>query len=260
MTLTVFAYFLLGAVMMPPNLPAAPPPREAPPAAPPKWQFHSPAGEVTAVDDRSITVRGFSFRRSGVTANWASDLLCTEMVESGNPVVVEFPDQTLLCNRFHITRTRLTLTLLTGEDMPIRREDQPARRFPVDPASPAGGFRAEADRSYRLADVRVGDEVSLSNKLVDGVWVCREILIRRRPGGRVPPMPGEGPNPRAGPYHERMNAYQDYEDFGTPLPAKYDPAVGAAEARAMQQWLDQKRAAEERTAPEPREVTAKPKP
>jgi len=48
------------------------------------------------------------------------------------------------------------------------------------------------------------------------------VCIYRRPGGRVPPAPDESPD-QAYRWHERMNADQDLEEKGIPLPSKYAP-------------------------------------
>lgn len=83
---------------------------------------------------------------------------------------------------------------------------------------------------YRLADVKVGDCVSIFYARIDGVDICDHISIKRRPDGEVPPLPKEAedlldqrevwkakhpgkplPDYFADrpyvPYHERLNAY-----------------------------------------------------
>lgn len=69
-------------------------------------------------------------------------------------------------------------------------------------------------------------------------------MIWRRPGGRVPPPPGDplalrkrGPTDPPLPY-ERANATQDWEEKGIPIPMRF---LSPQERR-------------ERTAPPPREV------
>ena len=76
--------------------------------------------------------------------------------------------------------------------------------------------------TYRLSDLKLGDEVSIRYQRVGKVAVCQTIQIKSRPGGRVPPAPGEGKVPEHfGPYHEYANALQDLQEKGIPLPVKY---------------------------------------
>lgn len=87
-----------------------------------------------------------------------------------------------------------------------------------------GGFSKAlgAPYSYRWSDVKVGDRVDIRFERVDGKFQCTEIAIRRRPGGQVPPAPGEKPG-EPEPWHEYAQALQDREEKGIPLPAKYLP-------------------------------------
>lgn len=88
--------------------------------------------------------------------------------------------------------------------------------------------------------------------------VCWAICIERRPGGRVPEAPGQEPDDN-NKHHECMNAHQDWEERGIPLPDKYNPAVGLARGAALRQAVlaerAAKQAARERVAPPPREAT-----
>jgi hypothetical protein len=68
---------------------------------------------------------------------------------------------------------------------------------------------------YTLSDVRVGDRVAVKADRVNWDSTCREVSIERRPGGRVPPA-RYSKGPRA--HHIAMNAWQDFEENGTPLP------------------------------------------
>ncbi len=82
--------------------------------------------------------------------------------------------------------------------------------------------------SYRIKDVKVGDQVVLSISHVNKEVTCTTICIQRRPGGKVPPAPGDSSrNPH--PWHERCNALQDLELKGSPFPekkhAKTDPDI-----------------------------------
>lgn len=98
------------------------------------------------------------------------------------------------------------------------------RRFLASDALASGDYRKGVSESfgYRLADVRAGDRVSIHFDRIDGVNICTEIGILRRPGGRVPPSHaphlGSGPRP-----HESANAHQDWEERGIRLPARFLP-------------------------------------
>ncbi len=99
---------------------------------------------------------------------------------------------------------------------------------------------------YKLSDVQLGDKVDLEYSLIDGVAICDAIAILRRPGGRVPP--GHYPPNLVDPPHERAQAYQDLEEKGIPLPAKYDPTFHLRETQEIMLRL------QGRVAPMPREV------
>ena len=79
---------------------------------------------------------------------------------------------------------------------------------------------AHSSNTYRIRDVKTGDRVDIEYNRRNGVDICQQIQIRRRPGGLVPPAPGEKPNEFLK-HHERMNADQDWEEFGIPYPPKY---------------------------------------
>ena len=112
-----------------------------------------------------------------------------------------------------LTRDTITLRLVTGK----------LRSFPVGMVLRSGRYyEGEDPAAYRLADVKVGDLVRISCPELNGELRCETICIHRRPGGRVPPCPGEKPDTYLK-WHERANAYQDFEEKGIPLPAKFDP-------------------------------------
>jgi hypothetical protein len=166
---------------------------------------------VTATDEASVTVRGFDLR---YTSTGRRNVRLVSV--GGGPF--------LLYTTIKEDRHQLTVTLANGDVATFRREDMPAVRFTASPGLLDGSRVFSAAHSYRPADVRVGDEVHLVffTDPAGDEEVFWGMQIERRPGGRVPPAPGEEPNAR-NPWHERANAYQDWEERGIPLPDKYDP-------------------------------------
>lgn len=78
---------------------------------------------------------------------------------------------------------------------------------------------------HTWGEVQVGDKVTLLYDRIDSVNVCTSIAIRRRPGGRVPEV-HYAPNFSGEKiYAELMNALQDSEDKGIPIPAKFLPLI-----------------------------------
>jgi hypothetical protein len=99
-------------------------------------------------------------------------------------------------------------------------------------------YRVSPIVMYRLSDVKVGDWVDIYYAHVGGVDICDHICIKKRPGGRVPPLPEEAEALRKPPpfpgdpnaklieakhirYDEWTNAYWDLEDRGIPYPEQF---------------------------------------
>ena len=84
-----------------------------------------------------------------------------------------------------------------------------------------------ATTAYRISDLQVDDYVEM--QLVKTFFeppVCTAIRISRRSGGRVPPAPGEVEERERRPsnrpmWHERVNALQDWEEKGIPVPIRF---------------------------------------
>jgi hypothetical protein len=117
-----------------------------------------------------------------------------------------------------VSRSEITIRGTEG-----RGDAERVRVFPIVPGltnatkMPPGGLMD--DTIYLPTDVKVGDMVRI-RFVGDGVvTACERITIWRRPGGRVPPGYCTGQTIR---HHEQMNAYQDLEEKGIPLPEKYD--------------------------------------
>lgn len=82
---------------------------------------------------------------------------------------------------------------------------------------------ASAERTYRITDVNVGDWVEIDYCRRNGVDICKTISIHRRPGGRVPPAPGEKAD-EFRKYHEQANADQEWEEKRVAYPERYRPS------------------------------------
>jgi hypothetical protein len=105
------------------------------------------------------------------------------------------------------------------------------RKFAVSRQLAAGAFRRRpqvvVSASYRLSDVRVGDWVEVGYARIGDLDICYDLRIARRPGGQVPPAPGEDPDtPERSKYHVRMNEIQAREEKEKTLPpSERDPKV-----------------------------------
>ena len=116
-----------------------------------------------------------------------------------------------------------TVTELTRDRIAIQLPNGKIQQFPVGMVLRSGRYyENESPSTYRLADVKIGDRVDIACLELNGELQCETICIHRRPGGRVPPCPDEKPDTYLK-WHERANAYQDFEEKGIPLPAKFDP-------------------------------------
>ena len=231
-----------GLVAEVPARPTAPPPR-------PLWHLPGCWGRVLAVGPDEIVLQCLivGMRNPGrVESDWTG----TVVTHTGWPVDLWEPwSHRGRRNAVRFTRTRggFTETDWWGRTRTVRRADEPPRRFWVGTELEDGKYRPwlGADYSYRLADVREGDEVRL--RLDSGPHysnLCVGISIVRRPGGIIPPAPGENPGWDL-PHHERMQAYQDWEERGAPVPEKYMSSFYRERAEQRQR---------ERTAPPPREA------
>jgi hypothetical protein len=113
-----------------------------------------------------------------------------------------------------------------------------AGKVPMNPRLIAGqprGYTVGESMMYRLTDVKVGDWVDISYAHLGDADICDHICIKKRPGGRVPPLPDEAealrkhkrypgePEPVHIRYDEWVNAYWNLEDHGTAYPEKFGP-------------------------------------
>lgn len=146
-----------------------------------------------------------------------------------------------------------TVTAVTRTSITIQRSPQEApRTFPINEELskakiPPGGRMS--DYLYLPSDVRVGDVVWIDYADDGNTATCFEISIRRRPGGRVPPGYAVWVREGLCNHHGRMNAHQDWEERGIPIPAMYLSDNGRAD------YLNPPYPPR---APMPREVPARP--
>jgi hypothetical protein len=96
------------------------------------------------------------------------------------------------------------------------------KRLTASGTRPGGDPNGDGKRmTYRLSDLKVGDVVDIETGVSrDGEEWTTEIKIVRRPGGKIPPVPGEG-FPGLENTHLRYQAEQDWEEKGIPIPKKY---------------------------------------
>lgn len=73
---------------------------------------------------------------------------------------------------------------------------------------------------HNFTDVKIEDKVVIDLRRTKGVDTCWAIGIHRRPGGRIPPGQDEFLAIR---HHERLQAYQDWEEKGIPIPDRFIP-------------------------------------
>jgi hypothetical protein len=222
-------------------------------------------GKVTAVDERSITIRG----QYGIFA-----ANCVEVDDSGadrfglcvrkdptKPIVIYYPGWELDCDRYKITHEGKTVFLLTGETVMVRNADLPVLRLPAASAlveaAPHPGLPYRSRHCHLLSEVKVGDEVELALIGKYGKEECVGVTITRRPGGRIPYSTHSHDF-----FKDRIdqcNAYQQYEENGTPIPHRFRRDLHRMEMERMDAI---RRAAELAVpvAPPPRKVSRPPAP
>jgi hypothetical protein len=211
----------------------APPVEMAPPPHFP-WDYHEFEGTVTALDRDSITVQGLDFELSLADVRAQRDYgerfpKVTYTSVSGKPFIFRCPAGWLPSTRAVVSGQVMTVTAPDGTMTVFRKSDATPLRFRVSDWLAAGGYDPALRHTdiYPLSEVRLGDRVRLRNSQTDmhcqqSAYVCREVSIRRRPGGKIPPAWGEKPNALYK-HHERMQAYQDWEEKGVPLPDYLHP-------------------------------------
>ncbi len=101
----------------------------------------------------------------------------------------------------------------------------PGKQFALDATLAKGEYlnTGSPDDTYRIRDVKLGDRVLITFDRRNGINTCKTIRITRRPGGDVPPAPGEKPT-AFHKHHEQANADQQWEENRLPYPRKYWPS------------------------------------
>jgi hypothetical protein len=236
----------LAAPADPPRVPYPPPDRPRPAVG---------QGVVTAVDKESITVRGFDVRymsdgdrRHTTTVSddrQSGAIDGPHLVVFGQEGMYGAENRTLRCVRSEGTPDTLTLYPADGGDpIVMKLADQPERKFFLTGPLAEGGYKKGVSHAHRLADVQVGDRVSVEGVRRGAVEYAETVTVWGRPYGRVPPTATESdkpPLPGIPWFHEYRNAEQDLAERGIPLPEGYHKHV---------RWVH--------PAPPPREVKPKP--
>lgn len=146
---------------------------------------------------------------------------------------------------------RGTVVAVGKDNFTIETEKKQKRHFVVGEIMFMGRKVAALEsHSYRLNQLQVGDILHIDFDHFDGVEVATYFLIWRRPGGVVPEQPATSPTAGVRAWHRRMNAYQDWEERGIPLPPEYRDRPNDVNPRFVPKPV----------APPPREVTRPPAP
>ncbi len=145
---------------------------------------------------------------------------------------------------------------LSEKGITIRDEDGKFVTFAPSAELAKGEHRkvGAASYSYRWNDVRVGDKVCLCTSRIQGRYICEGICIVRRPGGLVPPAPGERADMITRRWHELMNAEQAEEEGREPPPRKRTTSSGSEPSIDWKYYLPNGMF-KPPLAPMPREVT-----
>lgn len=197
----------------------------------------SGGGLVTAVAKDSIMVKALNIGYAlELGDTWSEDGLTVTM--NWRKITLG-PDgeRSLIAVRVVVTRDSFTAVAADGTVTSVQLANQVPRRFIATGPLAEGGYdnKALPEDTYRLADVQVGDWIRFAGVryteatgVVDYVTTIR---IIQRPGGRVPPALGEDADPftRFMPcrWHERVNAWQDWDERGIPPPANITKIGGS---------------------------------
>lgn len=191
---------------------------------------YADGGVVTAVNARSVTIRGIGncgLGNAKLADQGGTDYACRWIrMDPTKPIRLVFPGWEIDLDRYQATRDGAVATLLTGEEVVLLTADQPTRTYPAAQRLQDGSLPYPRltlrKHVHLLSDVRVGDRVGLE---LDGpLWKeeCVTVQIHRRPGWRVP-YPGHRDDQVVLEVVDEANAHQAHEDFGTPIPDQFRP-------------------------------------
>jgi hypothetical protein len=120
-----------------------------------------------------------------------------------------------------------------GETARKKQQDhKKPKRISAAGTRPGGNPDGEGEqRTHLVTDLKVGDVVTVQADFSRGgeEWTS-EIIIQRRPGGKIPPQWGD-PFVKTDPhlaFHLQQQAEQDWEEKGVPIPKKYLDTWGRA--------------------------------
>ena len=191
----------------------------------------------------SVLDEGASVNRTAIAA------VLSLLLQTGSPVSAEerAKPQTPLNDAVDVPYSG-TVTEITKSSITVRWPGEEPKKFAVSETLASGGipkeprlipnrkqpYMVQDSFRYRLNDVKVGDHVVLSYAHIGTSDICDHICIVKRPGGRVPPLPDGAVTAKLYPpgfeskfrlsqipYHERINAHWDLEDYGIPYPEKF---------------------------------------
>lgn len=107
----------------------------------------------------------------------------------------------------------------------MQQDHKKPQRISTTGTTPGGNPEGEGEQqTHRVSDLKVGDVVRIKvdfSRAGDN-WT-RELIIERRPGGKIPPQFGD-PFAETHPhlaFHLQDQAYQDWEEKGVPIPVRY---------------------------------------
>lgn len=124
-----------------------------------------------------------------------------------------------------------TVTRKAANGFELRRADGMSKFYPLTEILRQGKVREGPTAPAHPFDMAmIGDKLMIEYIKFGDVCVCTDLVITRRPNGRVPPALRE---PESTPIrsHEYANAYQDLEEKGIPLPFKFLSPLEKARAR-----------------------------
>jgi hypothetical protein len=109
-----------------------------------------------------------------------------------------------------------------GQEVGRMHDNTKAKRISTAGTKPGGNPDGEGEQQTHLVShLKAGDKVIILVGIsANGEEWTTEIRISRRPGGKIPPQHGDPFVGTLNAFHLRDQAEQDWEEQGTPIPAK----------------------------------------